>query len=186
MMVREIGSVAASRLPIHVFSEHLRLGRGFEEDTREEALLEHYLRAALATIRSRTGRALIAREFSWSVSRWQEAGRQVLPVGPVIEVLSVDVIGATGEPRREGVTLHARGNEIFGALPVIPHGGVAELRFKAGFGEWRDVPADLRQAVLVLATQYFEDRGGEMGTALPATVAALISPWQQRRLGAVS
>ena len=60
------------------------------------------------------------------------------------------------------------------ALPMIPSGGRVEIDFTAGFGTgWSDVPADLRQAVLLLAAQYYElrhDGGAEragVGRFLP-------------------
>ena len=45
------------------------------------------------------------------------------------------------------------------SLPRIPRSGRAEIRFNAGFGEaWDDVPADLRQAVFLLAAHFYENR----------------------------
>ena len=45
------------------------------------------------------------------------------------------------------------------SLPRIPRAGQAEIRFTAGFGEaWDEVPADLRQAVFLLAAHFYENR----------------------------
>ncbi|HRO16297.1 MAG TPA: head-tail connector protein, partial [Paracoccus sp. (in: a-proteobacteria)] len=55
--------------------------------------------------------------------------------------------------------------------------------FSAGFGtSWDRVPADLAQAVLMLAARYYEDRGFD-GTqlALPHGVSALIERWRAVR-----
>jgi uncharacterized phiE125 gp8 family phage protein len=48
------------------------------------------------------------------------------------------------------------------------------------------VPADLRQAVLLLAAHYYENRdAGALGeAAMPAGVAGLLGPWRALRLGA--
>ena len=69
-------------------------------------------------------------------------------------------------------------------LPGIPTGGRAEVAFEAGFGPvWPDIPADLRQAVLLLAAQYYErrDAGGDMDMTFG--VRALLERWRDVRMG---
>ncbi len=55
-------------------------------------------------------------------------------------------------------------------LPAIPGRGSVDVRFTAGFAAtWDGVPADLAQAVLMLAAHYYEDRGSShsaRGTAV--------------------
>ncbi len=46
--------------------EHLRLGTGFGEDGLQDPVLAGFLRAALAAIEGRTGKALIARDFLYT------------------------------------------------------------------------------------------------------------------------
>jgi uncharacterized phiE125 gp8 family phage protein len=71
-------------------------------------------------------------------------------------------------------------------LPRIPRGGHAEIRFTAGYGEdWGAAPADLRQAVFLLAAHYYESRsdaGGPSG-AMPFGVLVLIEAHRAMRLG---
>ena len=70
-------------------------------------------------------------------------------------------------------------------LPDPVSGGSVEIDFTAGFGPvWETVPADLRQAVLLLAAQYYEMRhdGDADGAAMPFGVAALIERWRTVRL----
>ncbi len=72
-----------------------------------------------------------------------------------------------------------------GALPAVPQGGAVEILFEAGFGAaWADVPADLRQAVLLLAAQYYEMRqeAGPGQGAMPFGVMALIERWRTVRV----
>ncbi|MFU8765990.1 MAG: head-tail connector protein, partial [Haliea sp.] len=60
--------------------------------------------------------------------------------------------------------------------------GAAEITFDAGFGpDWADVPADLAQAVFLLATRFYEHRGGTEAEITP-DVAALIAPYRSIRL----
>ena len=54
--------IPLAALPLAAFRDHLRLSSGFADDTTQDALLEQYLRAAIATVEGRTGRALIARD----------------------------------------------------------------------------------------------------------------------------
>jgi uncharacterized phiE125 gp8 family phage protein len=70
-------------------------------------------------------------------------------------------------------------------LPMVPTGGVAEIVFRAGYGGgWGDLPADLGQAVLMLAAHFYEHRAE---TALregcmPFGVASLIERYRKVRL----
>jgi len=67
---------------------------------------------------------------------------------------------------------------------VIPAGGQAEIVFDAGFGDsWATVPADLAQAVMIIAAQFYETRGGVSGTvAFPAEVIRILAPYRNLRL----
>ena len=73
--------------------------------------------------------------------------------------------------------------KIAGDLPEIPYGGHALVRFEAGFGpSWSSIPADLRQAVFLLAAEYYEHRHSAPEPALPPTIAALLDPWRSLRI----
>ena len=71
------------------------------------------------------------------------------------------------------------------ALPLVPMAGRAEVVFDAGFGAaWAAVPADLAQAVLLLAAEYYEHRGesGVRDGGLPFGVVTLIERWRTVRV----
>lgn len=76
MMLIEDTAVGTEALPLAVFKEHLRLGTGFADDGLQDSLLESFLRSGMAAIEARTGKALIERRFSWTVSRWRGAAEQ--------------------------------------------------------------------------------------------------------------
>ena len=61
MILTEVSAPPAAAVPVRAFAEHLRLGTGFADDGSEDAVLELYLRAAMAAIEARLGRALLAR-----------------------------------------------------------------------------------------------------------------------------
>ena len=72
-----------------------------------------------------------------------------------------------------------------GWLPQIPSGGTAEIEIVAGHGaDPSGVPHELRQAVLLLAAHYHEQRHvGASGTVeIPYGVGALVSRWRKVRV----
>ena len=72
------------------------------------------------------------------------------------------------------------------SLPRIPRCGHAEIRFSAGFGEaWEEVPADLRQAVFLLAAHFYENRseGNAVAGSMPFGVLVLIEAYRATRIG---
>jgi uncharacterized phiE125 gp8 family phage protein len=195
MILTELGAPAAEALPVRAFAEHLKLGTGFADDGSLDAVLELYLRSAIAAVEARIGRALLRRAFSWTVTRWREDASQGLPIGPVEGVESVTLIGPDGEetvvePDGWSVLRDSQRPRLVGrfgrSLPRIPRAGHAEIRFTAGFGDnWDAVPADLRQAVFLLAAHYFENRSesAEAPATMPFGVLMLIEAYRATRIG---
>lgn len=197
-MLFEETTVPGTALPVQALKDHLRLGSGFADDGMQDDLLAAHLRAAMAAIEGRTGKALLARRFRLRLPRWREgrgaaATGQALPMAPVSALVSVTLIDAAGDEtvlaparyRLEPDMARPRLAGTGGVLPVVPEGGAAVIVFDAGFGAvWADVPPDLAQAVLLLAAEFYEMRheGGQPGTALPMTVAALIERWRTVRI----
>lgn len=192
-MLIEQTTVPASALPIVALKEHLRLGTGFADDGVQDGLLEAYLRAAIAAIEGRIGKALLARVFSWSVTGWREAREQALPIAPVTAIQAVTLVDRGGvetvvDAGRYRLVKDAHRPRLMAvgpALPGIPPDGTAEVVFEAGFGPgWADIPADLAQAVLLLAAQYHERRheGGPAEGTMPFGVMALIERWRTVRV----
>ena len=193
MMLIEQAPVPQAVLPVAEFKDHLRLGTGFADDGQQDALAESYLRAALAAIEGRIGKALIQRAFWLELADWREPGVQPLPLAPVQAVASVTLVDSDGA---ESVVDAARWRlvkdlqrprivSVGVLLPTVPQDGAVEIVFAAGFGPaWGDVPADLRQAVLLLAAQYYELRhvGGAGAGAMPFGVMALIERWRTVRV----
>lgn len=64
--------------------------------------------------------------------------------------------------------------------PITGLGRSAAITFTAGYGAPADVPAAIRQALLLLVTQWYEHRQGTAtGTALPFAVEALLAPYRR-------
>ncbi|MCA8870024.1 MAG: head-tail connector protein [Rhodobacteraceae bacterium] len=193
MMLVELTTIPAAVLPVSEFAAHLHLGSGFADDGSQDSILEAYLRAALAAIEARIGKALIERDFTWSVTAWRERSSQGLPIAPVNAINAVKVVDRVGgetviddagfylerDSQRPRLVANA------GALPSIPAGGSADVEFTAGFGpSWADIPVDLAQAVFLLAAHYYENRNGAGGrdTLMPFGVMALIETYRSVRL----
>ncbi len=195
MMLVEQTSAPAAALPVADFRDHLRLGTGFADEGAEDSLLETFLRAAIAAVEAWTGKALLERDFSLSLMAWRDSRAQTLPVAPVsgiravriIDCLDWEVLVDPAKYRLQQDThrpaLLARG----ACLPTIPPQGSISIDFTAGFGPvWADVPADLAQAVMLLAAYYYEYRH-EMrvgGAVMPYGVSSLVDRWRNVRLGA--
>lgn len=189
MMLTEQEPVPDAALPVQAMKDHLRLGSGFADDGMQDALIIGYLRAALAAVEGRIGKALILRRFSLVLGRWRDAGSQALPLAPVSAVVSVTLVDAGGPavlgPARWRLEadMHRPHLVAVGALlPEVAEGGRAEVVFDAGFGPWAAVPADLRQAVLLLTAQYHELRHESGVAAMPFGVMALIERWRTVRV----
>jgi len=185
MLLVELSTIPTAALPVAEIAAHLHLGTGFADDGSQNQVLEIYLRAAIAAIEARIGKALITRSFSWQLTAWREPCSQGLPVAPISQITAVKVVDAAGvetiadaglyvlEKDSQRPRLVAQGTH----LPAIPAAGVANIEFDAGFGPaWSDVPVDLAQAVFLLAAHYYENRHGEGGreSLMPFGVMALI------------
>lgn len=86
-MLIEQTTVPALALPIAKFKDHLRMGTGFADDAVQDAVLESYLRSAMAAVEARTGKVLIERSFMWSLTAWRALGEQAFPVAPVTAIV---------------------------------------------------------------------------------------------------
>ncbi|MBD9525587.1 phage head-tail connector protein [Paracoccus sp. PAR01] len=194
MMLVELTAPAADVLPVAELRDHLRLGSGFDiaADPAETAALAGFLRAAIATIEARTGKVLLSRQFRLRLDDWRDPEGQPLPLAPVASVDQVEIDNGTGKvtvldpagwrllPDMQRPLLIPRS----AFLPVIPDAGFVTITFRAGFGlAWSAVPADLAQAVLLLAARYYEDRSFEGSqAAMPFGVSALIERWRAVRV----
>lgn len=173
MMMVELTTVPSSALPVDGLAEYLRLSRGFSDDGEQDARLESCLRAALASIEARIGKALFQRRFSLTRSRWANDEEQVLPLSPVVAIEALRLSNRAGDvspvaPESYQLKPDAHYPAIVsltGRLPAPPQGGSTEIEITAGYGaDWDMLPADLQQAVLMLAVDYFEIQGdGHVG-----------------------
>jgi uncharacterized phiE125 gp8 family phage protein len=194
MMLTQDTTRPAPPLPLAAFKAHLHLGTGFTEDGLQDDLLQGFLRAAIAAVEARIGKALLERAFILDLPRWAGPTAQPLPIAPVTAITALILRDAEGteipvtpgrwrlERDSQRPCLRAAG----GVLPAIPAGGSAVLRFSAGMAtDWGDLPADLAQAVLMLAAHFYEYRHetGLGSGCMPFGVTSLIERYRPLRLG---
>ncbi len=194
MTLIEESQIPAAALPVDRLRAHLRLGSGFAEDSLQDDLLESFLRAAVAAVEARTGKALIARDFAWSLHAWRNPVGEVLPmapVGAVTELAIADRLGAVsvvdaGLYALEQDTHQPRLVPLTSVLPSVEDGGSVTVRFRAGMADdLGGLPADLAQAVLLLAAHYYEyrDEVALSQGCMPFGVTSLIARYRPLRLG---
>jgi uncharacterized phiE125 gp8 family phage protein len=189
-MLVEMTPVPGSDLPLASLAEHMRLSRGFTDDAELEPQIESALRGALAAIEARTGKAVFRRRFVQTVPDWSMAERHVLPIAPVASVDVVRITDRTGaaqvlEPAAYDLVVDTHCPCLVAtavSLPSLGSGRFAEIEFQAGFADhWDGLPADLRQAVLMLAGTFF-GQNEEASAGFPSGVSALIEPYRTLRL----
>ncbi|MGV8996393.1 MAG: head-tail connector protein [Parvibaculaceae bacterium] len=166
---------------------HLRL-----DATDENDLLNAFLVAARVALEARTRRAFVTQSWRLILDAWPQ-GPVFLPVAPVSAVTSVTLNDADG-PRVVAATAYdivlAGDRPRLSSLTAWPAptrriGGIY-IDVTAGYGEAADVPAPLRQAIVMLAAHWFEHREpvsiGDGADELPLTVSALIAPYRRLHL----
>ena len=167
MILIEETTIPDTALPVDEFKAHLRLGTGFGDETLQDSVLKGFLRAAMAAIEARTGKVLISRDFTWTLRYWRDRSAQSLPVAPVSAITAVTLVDVLGtqtvlDPasyRLEADSQSPRVRPVAGLLPMVPTNGEVRIGFSAGMSTvWGGLPADLGQAVLLLAAHYYEYR----------------------------
>ena len=194
MMVIEETQVPDAALPVAELSRHLRLGRGFGTDGMQDAVLCSFLRAAQSAVEARTGKILLSRTVRIGTEAWDTDTRHPLPLAPVDGVISVTLVDGDGvETLADPATYRLRQDmadpalvAVRACLPAIPPGGRADIRLVAGYGtSFTQVPADLGQAVLLLAAHYYEyrDETALSEGCMPFGVTSLLTRYRTLRVG---
>lgn len=165
MTLAELSPVASAALPLSDLRDHLRLPQGFPDDGSFDGRLEQSLRAGLAAAEARIGKALFTRSFQWGFDGWSGRDCMAMPIAPFVslgavalrradgalDMLDVDNFTVIKDRHRPAICPQA------GLFPTLSLGTTVEVTFDAGFGaSWVDIPADLREAVLIMAVDYYD------------------------------
>lgn len=190
---------------------HLRL-----DDDAELALVHGHIRAAREFVEAWTGRALISQSWRLSLDGWPRGGGDAWWDGarqgamaqaaaryieiPKPPLRSIDLVALFNDADQQTVwtaanyytdTQSAPGRLVLRNTSSAPAPERAanglQISFSCGYGDaGGDVPAALRQAVLMLAAHFFEQRevAANFSGALPAPMGAraLLAPYRLARL----
>jgi uncharacterized phiE125 gp8 family phage protein len=172
---------------------HLRI-----DSAAEDAMLASLITTARLQIEAALSLALITQNWSWTFDRWPRRAAVELPLSPVQSILRFAVSQSGGSLTVPPSAYILDGQGIAARLitkyawpqPDVAALGIA-ITFAAGFGPLpTDVPAPIRQALVLLATHWYGNRGGDGacsgGTAntsspgpLPALVSDLLAPYRR-------
>lgn len=170
---------------------HLRV-----DGASEDALIASLILTSRLHIEAALGLALIEQGWRLVLDAWPRDGVVKIPLSPVASLTQVRVRNAAGamEPVGAGnyvAVLVGRPQRIVrtnGAwpIPAVPAAGI-EIEFTAGFGAAAaDVPAPIRQALLLLIAHWYEHRDpfeiGAPQTGIPSAVSRLLNPYRPVRV----
>ncbi|MEP0320595.1 head-tail connector protein [Bauldia litoralis] len=166
---------------------HLRV-----DASDEDALLTAAIVSARVHVESATRRVLIEQGWRIYYDAWPRRRIVRLPVAPLMSVDAVTIYDAAGDPQvvdaedYEADVAASPARLVLAANAPTPVGRAVngiEIDVTAGYGATSvDVPAALRQAVLMLVAHWYEHRGA-VGHDLAVLVAplgfeALIAPYR--------
>jgi uncharacterized phiE125 gp8 family phage protein len=170
---------------------HLRL-----DGAAEDLLIASLILTSRLHIEAALGLALITQSWRLILDRWPEWPEVPIPLRPVQAIASVNILSEDGTPAAmpaSGYILDGRGVPPrlirTGARWPAPGRAAAgiEVAFTAGYGAAAsDVPAPIRQALLMLVAHWYEHRDPiEIGSpvlAIPSAVSELLAPYREARL----
>lgn len=175
--------------PLHLeeVKEHLRVPL----DDQDTNIARVYIPAARRRIESRTNRQLITATIALSLDCFPSGTNPILvPKAPLQVINSITYIDSAGDsqtldPNKYTVDTSDEPGRIFPVFgtvwPVAQSrnlGVMVTVNFDAGYGGPLDVPAELREAMFLMAGHYYYHReevvmGGKPGV-LPMAVADLL------------
>jgi uncharacterized phiE125 gp8 family phage protein len=169
---------------------HLRVG-----DDADDALIGAAITAARIHVEAATRRVLIEQEWRIYRDDWPASRLVPIAIGPLISVDAVTVYDAGGEPTELDadayeVDLVSMPGRLKVAADAVDPGRAVngiEVDVTAGYGASSvEVPAPLRQAILMLVAHWYEHRAAagfnEASAVAPLGVEALIAPYRVRAL----
>lgn len=164
------------------------------DGTEEDDLIASLITSARLMVEASVRKLLISQTWRIVLDDWPRDGILRLPLAPVIDVTAVRVYDSLGVATPVASTLYAIDKisdpprlMITGAVPSPGQTmqGI-EIDVTAGYGtQAAAVPAPLRQAIRMLASYWFENRGEAMtpgDLTLPADILVLMAPYRRTRL----
>lgn len=167
------------------------------DDTAEDGLLSTLVTAARLHVEAVTGRALISQAWRVVLDGWPFDRVVTLPVSPAISLTAVttyDFAGTAVSVPLDGMLLDAGDAPAqlfllaeFDPPVLLRERQGIEIDYLAGYGATAaDVPAVLRQALLLLVGYWFENRDvvtiAGLGSVVPTGFDLMVAPYRAVRL----
>ena len=170
---------------------HLRV-----DGSDEDALLASLVLTSRLHIEAALSIALVAQSWRMVLDVWPKNGIVAMPIAPVMMIEDVRVIAANGDVNTVAAdTYHldvaGRPRRLMPLAGAWPSPGRRtagiEIDLIAGYGATAaDVPAPIRQALLLLIAHWYEHRDpfeiGAPQTNVPNAVSRLLGPYRAVRL----
>ncbi len=175
---------ASEPISLDELKEHLR----FDSD-EEDTLLARLISTARGHVEAATKRVLITQTWRAFLDRWPVKRRVILPVAPVASIAEVRVLNDAGDASVISASSYMLEKARVPNMMILQSAILAptayangiEIDMSCGYGAANAVPAPLREAVLRLAGQWFEQRvdTGRLTLNAPSSVIeALMAPYR--------
>jgi uncharacterized phiE125 gp8 family phage protein len=164
------------------------------ETSDDDDVVGALITAARLMLEAQIRRMLITQTWRLIYDRWPNGRLIKIPLAPFQSLTAMRVYDVNGAAQAVNASLYHLDSApdlariIFGAPQPNPGRNDAgiELDVVVGYGATPEsVPEPLRQAIRMIVTGWYENRGdagAEEATALPACVRALVAPYQRPRL----
>jgi uncharacterized phiE125 gp8 family phage protein len=191
MSLKMITGPTIEPISIDEAKAHLRV-----DGATEDALITSLILTSRLHIEAALGLALITQSWQMRLDRWPKSGEVRMPLRPLMtvdEVRVLDADGASTVVEADQYIADSDGNpgrlvptSAGWPIPGRAAAGI-EIDLVAGYGPAaQDVPAPVRQALLLLVAHWYEHRDpieiGTAGAAIPAAVSRLLKPYRLARL----
>jgi uncharacterized phiE125 gp8 family phage protein len=164
------------------------------ETADDDDVLGALITAARLMVEAQIRRMLITQTWRLIYDRWPNGLLVKIPLAPFQSLTAMRVYDVNGATQAVSTSVYYVDSApdsariIFGAPPSSPgrHAAGIEIDIVVGYGATPEsVPEPLRQAVRILVTDWYENRGeagGDDTNPLPSSVRALVAPYRRPRL----
>ncbi|MEM7298232.1 MAG: hypothetical protein AAF391_08205 [Bacteroidota bacterium] len=150
-----------------VTAAELRAALKITDSSFDSTTIDRLVPAATRVVEDDLDRSLITRTITGKLDRWPSGGIIYLPKPPFVSITSLSYIDTDGDPvtLTENTHYEFKNSGDSGRLVVAPGTSwpsvksdkkeVITIVYTAGYGAASDVPADIKQAIIALASKMY-------------------------------
>ena len=178
MQVQRVNLSPMQLVSLTALKAHMRIST-----KTEDALIKDLQLAAYDWVEQFTGRSLLTTEWKFTTTSLKAGSevRHALPFPSLLGIESVNhVFSNIKKEKTKKYTMEFRHGVEY--ICMLSMGVPIEIIYNAGFGPHPQfVPEAFHHAIKVLVALWFDEREG-LGCCIPATIEAILRPYQIRRL----